>query len=191
MLIILVGASGTGKSTIQSRICEHSNYEKIISWTTRRPRVGEVNNVDYHFITNDQFMKDIDHFAEYEEYSLGRYYGTMKGQYYQDGKNLVAVLTPHAVRQLKKNMPNLDMFVVYLTSSLKKRVIRYIERCGEKLSYSDINELNGRMERDFGMFKGFEDEADLVIKNNGDKTPFEIAYYIISYVNGREANVDD
>lgn len=181
MLIVLVGASGTGKSSIEAEICRLTDYKKIVSWTTRKPRTGEVNEVDYHFTSNEDFLKSINHFAEYEEYSQGRLYGTMKMQY-DNSKKQIAVLTPHGVRQIKKNMPELDVFIVYITSPLKDRAIRYINRCGEKLSYSDMSELGARIERDFGMFKGFEDEADLTIENDESMTINEIAITILAEV---------
>lgn len=187
MLIALVGASGTGKSSIEAEICRLTDYKKIVSWTTRKPRPGEVNEVDYYFTSNEDFLKAIDHFAEYEEYSQNRYYGTMKVQY-DNSKKQVTVLTPHGVRQIKKNMPDLDIFTAYITSPLKDRAIRYINRCGDELSYSDMTELGARIERDFGMFKGFEDESDLVIDNDGSMTINEITLTILAEIDKHERN---
>lgn len=188
MLIALVGASGTGKSTIEREISKYTDYEKIVSWTTRQPRVGEKNGVDYHFTSNEEFQKTIDLFAEYEEYSHGRFYGTMKIQY-DNSKKQITVLTPHGVRQIKKKMPDLDIFVVYITANLKDRVMRYINRCGNNLSYSDMTELSERVSRDFGMFRGFEDEADFVIDNSdGTGWPFDHALSIMAEVDKFERN---
>lgn len=179
MLIVLIGASGTGKSSIEAEICRLTDYKKIISWTTRKPRPGEENDVDYHFTTKEAFLKAINEFAEYEEYSQNRFYGTMKLQYANE-KPQVTVLTPHGVRQIKRKLPDLDMFVVYITSPLKDRVIRYINRCGESLNYSDMTELGARIERDWAMFRGFEEEADLCIENDGSMTINELALSILA-----------
>ena len=164
MIIALIGASGVGKTIIQNELCDMTEFQRIVSYTTRTPRAKEVDGKDYHFINNTTFMMMIDEFAEFEEYSANRFYGTLKSQY-NNTHDAVVVLTPHGVRQLKKNMPNIDLFVVYIEAPLKDRVIRYIKRCDDKLSYSDVTELTERIHRDFGMFKGFEDEADLVINN--------------------------
>ena len=188
MLIALVGASGTGKSTIEWEITKITDYEKIVSWTTRQRRIGEKSGIDYYFKTNEEFQNNLELFAEYEEYSKNRFYGTMKAQY-DNSKKQTVVLTPHGVRQLKKKMPDLDVFVVYITAGLKDRVIRYIERCGKTLTYSDMTELSERVSRDFGMFRGFEDEADLVIDNsNGTGCPFDHAISILAEVDKRERN---
>lgn len=176
MLIVLVGASGTGKSTIEKEI-QKLGYDRIVSWTTRNPRPGELHGQDYYFTTNDDFIADINEFAEYEKYSQGRFYGTLRLQYSED-RNQVAVLTPHGVRLLRKNLPNLPIFVVYMEASLKERVMRYINRCGD-FTLTDMTELSERVQRDFGMFCGLQDEADLVITNNGDEEPIKIAKRIV------------
>lgn len=167
MIIVLLGASGSGKSTLENEISKRFGYKKIVSYTTRRPRVGEVLDVDYHFISNEKFEKMIqqDLFAEYDEYSQNRVYGTVKEDY-QNG-NKIVVLTPNGLRQLKKNCPNEKIFSVLVEASLGTRVKRYIDRCGvDKFNFDDKNEISARVERDFGMFCGLEREVDLVVDNN-------------------------
>ena len=52
-MIILVGESASGKSTIEKILTEKYGYKKTISYTTRQPRDGEINGVNYHFNTLD------------------------------------------------------------------------------------------------------------------------------------------
>ena len=56
-MIILVGASATGKSVVVKQMQDLFNIEKLVTYTTRPMRIGEVNNVDYHFITIEDFLK--------------------------------------------------------------------------------------------------------------------------------------
>ena len=79
MIIVLLGASGSGKSTIENELTIHHGFKKIISYTTREPRDGEVNGKDYYFINNETFNEMLDRglFAEYDEYSQRRLYGTL------------------------------------------------------------------------------------------------------------------
>ncbi len=81
-LIIISAPSGTGKSTIIGELIKDASLklEFSISATTRAPRQGEVDGVNYYFLTLEQFQKAIsnDEFAEYEEVYAGRYYGTLK-----------------------------------------------------------------------------------------------------------------
>lgn len=166
MIIVLLGASGSGKSTIENELATHHGFEKIISYTTRQPRVGEENGKDYYFTENNTFAAMINTgvLAEYDEYSQGRLYGTLKSDYV-DG-NKVVVLTPNGLRQLKQSCPN-NIFTVLVNASLGTRVKRYIDRCGvDEFTFEDKNEIAARVERDFAMFLGLEREVNLVVDNN-------------------------
>ena len=112
MIIVLLGASGSGKSTIENELATHHGFEKIISYTTRQPRTGEENGKDYYFTENNTFTAMINTgvLAEYDEYSQGRLYGTLKSDY-ADG-NKVVVLTPNGLRQLKQSCPNDNIFKI-------------------------------------------------------------------------------
>lgn len=167
--IILTGASGSGKSMIENELTNYG-YKKIISYTTRNPRIGEKNGKDYWFINNDTFKEMLDEglFAEYEEYSQGRFYGTLKSDYVEG--NNVAVLTPNGIRQVKRNLPNTDIYSVLVNADLGTRMLRYINRIGsDKFTYDDKNELCSRTDRDFGMFLGMDKEVYLVVENNYNK----------------------
>lgn len=167
MIIVLLGASGSGKSTIENELATHHGFEKIISYTTRKSRNGEVNGKDYYFTDNNSFAAMINTgvLAEYDEYSQGRLYGTLKSDY-ADGDKVV-VLTPNGLRQLKQNCPQENIFSVLVNSSLGTRVKRYIDRCGvNELTFDDKNEIAARVERDFAMFLGLEREVNIVVDNN-------------------------
>lgn len=167
MIIALLGASGSGKSTIEHKLAIHHGFEKIVSYTTRKPRVNEKSGRDYYFVDNDTFneMLNKNLFAEYDEYSQGRLYGTLKSDYNDDNK--VVVLTPNGFRQLKRTCQDEKIFTVLVDSNLGTRVKRYIDRCGvDKFNFDDKNEISARVERDFGMFLGLEKEVDLVVHND-------------------------
>ena len=101
MIIALLGASGSGKSTIEHELALHHGFKKIVSYTTRKPRDSEENGKDYNFIDNETFREALNRglFAEYDEYSQNRLYGTLKSDYTNGNK--VVVLTPNGIRQLK------------------------------------------------------------------------------------------
>ena len=167
MIIVLLGASSSGKSTIEHELATHHGFEKIISYTTRQPRDNEENGKDYWFVDNDTFREIMsrDLFAEHDEYSQNRLYGTLKSDYVDGDK--VVVLTPNGLRQLKKNCPNEDILTVLVEASLGTRVKRYIDRCGvNKFNFDDKNEIASRVERDYSMFLGLEKEVDIVVHND-------------------------
>lgn len=185
MIIVLLGASGSGKSTIENELATHHGFEKIISYTTRQPRNGELNGKDYYFTNNDTFnemLKD-ELFAEYDEYSQGRLYGTLISDYTQGNK--VAVLTPNGLRKLMMKCSNEDIYSVLVEASLGTRVKRYIDRCGvDKFSYDDKNEIAARVERDFGMFLGVEKEVDMVVHNDEGTDIKDLVNVILQQIRG-------
>ncbi|RXJ85990.1 guanylate kinase [Arcobacter cloacae] len=77
-ILILSGPSGCGKSTLLKEVYKDiTDYYFSISTTTRAPRIGEKNGVDYFFVTKEEFEKDIenDDFLEYAKVH-DNYYGT-------------------------------------------------------------------------------------------------------------------
>lgn len=95
-LIIISAPSGSGKSTIINEVIkdESLKLEFSISATTRPPRRGETDDVNYYFMTPDEFKAAIaaDEFAEYQEVYEGRFYGTLKREIErinEEGKNVV------------------------------------------------------------------------------------------------------
>jgi len=79
-LVILSGPSGSGKTSVAREVCKRIGLDKTyfsISSTTRKPREGEQNGVDYFFLSKDEFLKDIEQnqFLEWAEVH-GNYYGT-------------------------------------------------------------------------------------------------------------------
>lgn len=83
-VIIFSAPSGCGKSTIIGRLMEMEDLDLqfSVSATNRPPRIGEVNGVNYHFMSTDEFRSAIDNdkFVEWEEVYEGRYYGTLKSE---------------------------------------------------------------------------------------------------------------
>ncbi len=83
-LLVVSGPSGSGKTTLCRRAMEADLCRYSISCTTRAPREGEQNDVDYHFLTHDEFSAKIANgeFLEYAEVH-GNRYGTLKADIIQ------------------------------------------------------------------------------------------------------------
>ncbi len=77
ILFIISAPSGTGKSTLCENLRSTPDFIYSISCTTRKPRPGEFDGVDYHFISTEEFMRRVEH-GEMLEYAkvYGNYYGT-------------------------------------------------------------------------------------------------------------------
>lgn len=173
-MIILVGESASGKSTIEKILVDKYGYKKTVSYTTRSPRKGEVDGIDYHFISKDDYAKKLNDgfFAETGSYN-GWFYGTTKDQYC---KNTVCVLTPHGLRQIKKSFgkdAELRIKSFYINVPRRDRLIKILERGDE------INEAIRRNQSDVGQYDGIEDEVDFIIENdNYIYSPYDVAYTI-------------
>lgn len=80
-IIVLTAPSGSGKTTIARRLMEAiPALQFSVSATTRPPRQGERDGVDYHFVSQEQFERYLEEGAllEYEQVYPGRYYGTLR-----------------------------------------------------------------------------------------------------------------
>lgn len=163
-MIVLVGESASGKSSIERYLVENYGYKKVISYTTRQPREGEVDGIDYHFIDKSQFrrLKEQGFFAETAVYN-GWYYGTLKKDCTDDK---VAVLTPHGLRQISK-IKGINVTSFYINVPRRDRLIKILQR-GDNIEESYRRNLS-----DVGQFDGIEDEVDFVIHNNGYKKSIE------------------
>ncbi len=95
LLIILSGPSGVGKGTIRRYIMDNFDLKLAysISMTTRQKREKEVEGVDYYFVTNEEFDRNIaeNNFLEWEEF-VGNRYGTPKDKVEEQRKKGVNVL---------------------------------------------------------------------------------------------------
>lgn len=164
-MIILVGASGAGKSNI-ANILNDNGYNQVITYTTRPIRDGEQNHKNYHFISNKEFVEKINSnfFIEHDEYVVSNgdtwYYGTSKEDILNANKNDIFVLTPRGLRAINK-FSILDIVSFYINVSEKNRLIRLANR-GD-----NIIEILRRIISDGGLFKGIEDEVNFVINNDG------------------------
>jgi len=197
MIVILCGASASGKSILEQKLKEDAGFQKIISCTTRDMRENESNGRDYHFMSKTKFEQLIDNhdFAEFTLYSKGRYYGTLVEDIIkaaESTQNYVMVLTPSGMRAIQNLISKDGLLTVYIDAPLKDRVIRYIERCGKDFGFEDFDEIHSRVNRDFGMFAGIEKEVDLVYENKGKdlSTISNIMQDILEKLNEKEHEVN-
>lgn len=157
-MIVIVGESSSGKSTLANYLMDNYLFKKIITYTTREPRKGEKEGVDYHYITQEQFkeLEENGFFAETASYN-GWMYGSAKEDY---TSNAVAVLTPRGLRSIRAvKIEDIHIIAVYLKVPRRDRLIKCLER-GD-----NIEEAYRRSLSDVGQFDGIEDEVDLVLNN--------------------------
>ena len=116
-----MGTSGSGKSYLEKKLVKNHNCQKIVSSTTRDKRVGEIEGVDYHFLSRDVFDKrsDAGEFIQEVEFAGNKYSSAYVD--YSGDKDLVLVVTPKAAKKLsddlKSNSIDLEHIFIYFDIS--------------------------------------------------------------------------
>ena len=125
LLIIISSPSGAGKTTIAKKlISENLNIELSVSLTTRTPRNGEIDGVDYKFISKDLFKKKIKKklFLEHARV-FDNLYGTLKSEVISKlnkGKNILLDIDWQGARQVRKKFNNHVLSIFILPPSLNE-----------------------------------------------------------------------
>ncbi len=133
LLIVLSGPSGVGKGTVRKELFSSpdTNYEYSISMTTRNPREGEVDGVDYFFRSKDVFEEMIEEgkLLEYAEY-VGNYYGTpldYVNATLDAGRDVFLEIEVVGAAQVREKVPN-GLFIFLAPPSLSHLEARLIGR---------------------------------------------------------------
>lgn len=132
ILIVLSGPSGTGKGTIcQELLRNYPNLHYSISATTRSPRFGETNGLNYWFISKEEFQSMIsdDALLEWAEV-YGNYYGTpyhRVKELLDSGKDVVLEIDTQGAMQVKGKFPQ-GVFIYIVPPSLEELADRIHKR---------------------------------------------------------------
>lgn len=112
MLIIISGPSGVGKGAVINELFKDKslNLAYSVSYTTRQPRNYEVPDINYFFVTKEEFEKKIkqNDFLEYTSF-INNYYGTSKSYVQQlqaDGYNVILEIEADGAKQVMRNYPD-------------------------------------------------------------------------------------
>ena len=165
-ILILSGPSGCGKSTLLKEVYKDiSDYYFSISTTTRAPRVGEVNGVDYFFVTKEEFEKDIekDNFLEFAKVH-DNYYGTSLtpiNKALEDGKLVIFDIDVQGHEIVRSKLNSIVTSVFITTPSLKVLEERLNARNTDS---SDI--IEKRIKNAKGEVEFFQDYDYLIINDN-------------------------
>lgn len=115
---VLSGPSGSGKGTVLKEVLRKSDrIVYSVSATSRSPRAGEVDGINYYFKSREEFETLIkaDAFIEYTE-TYGNYYGTLKSEVekaIENGKNIILEIDPVGARNVRAHYPDaVLMFLV-------------------------------------------------------------------------------
>ena len=153
-LIVISGPSGAGKDTIVENVIQRNDSIWLsVSATSRKPREGEQEGVNYYYLDREEFEKRIQegYFLEYAEYA-NNYYGTPK-EYMKEkiekGMDVILVIEIQGAKKIKELIPE-AIFIFIMPPSEKELLKRLSKRKTENkekilerfnIAYKEINEV--------------------------------------------------
>ena len=134
LLVVLSGPSGVGKGTVRRALFQLPHHDLVysVSMTTRAPRQGEVEGVDYYFVDKETFLKRIkeNKFLEWAEF-VGNYYGTPRDKVEEQldkGKEVVLEIEVEGALQVRKQMK--EAVFIFLVPPGKKALYERLKNRG-------------------------------------------------------------
>ncbi len=166
-LVIFSAPSGSGKTTIVHEMLKIKEFNLAfsVSATSRPPRPGEKDGVDYYFLTVEEFKRKIENneFVEWVEVYPNQFYGTLKSELerlWKMGKNVVFDVDVIGGLRIKQQYPDRSLAIFIKPPSLEELKRRLLKRGTES-----EESLKKRLERAKYELT-FEDKFDVVIVND-------------------------
>ena len=149
LLVVISGPSGVGKGTVRKALFDMPNNNLVysVSMTTRPKRPGEIDGVDYYFVSEAEFLKrkKSGKFLETAEF-VGNYYGTPLDKVNEQldlGNEVVLEIEVDGAQQVKKKMP--DCVMIFIVPPGKNALYERLRRRGtesEELIVERIEKAN-------------------------------------------------
>lgn len=180
MLVILSGVSGAGKDTIKKELIKRmDNVISLPSFTSRKPRDGEEEGVQYHFITKQEFEEKIKN-NEFYEYDLhhDNYYGTSRkllNEKIASGKIIVKDIEVNGTENLIKLLKDETKLVTIFLRVEKEELRRRLIDRGDNLTEDEIELRLGRLDYEENKIRLY----DYMIKNDDFEKTVQLIMTII------------
>lgn len=165
IFVLVVGSSGSGKNTLIEAAREaNRSLAFAVSATTRPMREGEVDGVNYHFLTNDEFSAKI-HAGEFLEWAAygGNRYGTLRSELEPKlalGKLILKDIEVQGVRQIRSILPREEYRTIFIDAGSWEELVARIQ-LRAPMSEAELLARHTRYDDE----RTFMSEADHVVSN--------------------------
>lgn len=153
-IIVLLGASATGKDTVAKHISEKYNIPMAISYTTRPMRSNETQGIEYYFISDDEMHKKfkngevIEHTSYYIQSEDVSYTYANVIEEFEKGDYVLTILNPHGLYQFNKSQYKDNLVSIMLNCDDRVRLVRSLNR-DENVNVNEVLDRFRRDELDF------------------------------------------
>lgn len=179
-LVLVVGASGSGKGVLLKKARQfHPEIVFPVSCTTRAMRPGEIDGVQYHFVSDEEFTCRIEasEFLEWASYG-GHKYGTLRSEIIpalEEGKMVLREVEVQGARNIRDIVPSENLFIIYVhAGSWEDLERRIVDRA--PISTDELESRRRRYEDE----QTFMAEATYVVENlDGKLTEADEAFEAI------------
>lgn len=173
-LFLLVGMSGSGKTSIAEALKEKYGLTSIQSYTTRKPRY---DNEQGHIFVDKETFDSLQDKVAYTKFNNNEYCATAE----QIENNDIYVIDPKGIKELRKNYKGKKIiYTIYIECKLSDRYERMRKRgnsCDEALK---------RIINDAGEFKNYKNYCNIAVKNNNSDNFDKVVSLIYQFIKNKE-----
>jgi guanylate kinase len=180
-IIIISAPSGGGKTTLVKYVLNELSFVKVIpTCTTRKKREGEVDGVDYIFLTEEEFRERIKK-GEFLEYAVvhGRYYGTLKEVVFKElkkGYDVILVIDVQGMKSIKEKLEGkVDITTIFIIPPSIDELINRLKGRGE--TEEEIERRLKSLEKELPQWRNYD---YIIVNDDLEKAKKNLKSIIIS-----------
>ena len=176
-IFVILGKSGCGKSTLVNSVCQQLGISNVVATTTRPIRQGELDGIDYYFVTDEEFQKGIQNndFVQYSKFKTWFYGIETYSLNICCNDNLIIILNPKSYEMFSKNVSKelYNIIPVFIQCNDRIRLQRILNRD------TDVDEVVRRYSADKIDFEGIEkkviDQGGFIIDNSFESIDYALS----------------
>ncbi|KRO11196.1 guanylate kinase [Paucilactobacillus hokkaidonensis] len=181
-VLVITGATGAGKTTVSNYLEEKYDMPKVITHTTRAPRPGETDDVDYHFETKSSMEQlHLLEKVEYDHHQYGSSYEALD-QAWEKNSLITIVLDTKGAQTYYEQLGE-KAVIIFLTVSHSKSLVSRLTRRGDQISALEQRIKSEEYQRDLQLPKSLNNVAHLIVNDHWEETKEKLDKLVASLSN--------